>query len=259
MLARIWDDINREAEAIVIMDIKYNPGSLTNKLYDIIDNRTKRRQTFKENKIKGLYKDFYLVRAHREVLEKDENITMLIQALFKANEVVSITSTDRLFLNSYYRRLLRAKLERDFIGKEIIKGMVITEYTEHDADLAIAEVLRLLRFICKYLGIESTTSPGSFSLEKLYQPEIWANLTEKFVPLFGEEKIGIIEIDDSPLLNSLQAVIMFEGQKKIRQSQVLMFLNIIFNTWSGSTLVLKDDTVTVVPATYINRLMPKLR
>ena len=259
MLSTIWDDIDRDAEAIVIDDTKYDPGYLSNALYDVIDNRTKRRQAIKKSKFGALFREIDIIRKHRDELAQNEDITMLIEGLFKPGEINSIEPLDRVFLNSYYRRLLRAKLERDFIGKEIVPGQVITEYTKHETDLAVVETVRLFRVVCKFLGIETTTHETKFSLEKLYMPAFWRDVSNKFLKLFGENRITPIEVDDPLQISTVQAMLMHDGQKRIRQSQVLMLLNISFNAWSGTTLVLKDDIVYVVPATYIKRLLPKMR
>lgn len=265
MSESIWDDINHELESIILCPptLKYNSGSLTNKLYDIIDDKLKRRKILKENTVKGLYSDLQLIRQHRDSLDTNEMLNVLIKDIFKTEDIKFITSTDKLFINSYYRRLLRAKLENDFLNKEIIKGLVITNYNNHNTDIAITQVLQLLRFICKYLGIVSTTTESSFPVEKLYNPKIWSNLSQKFVPLFGEEKVSILDFpddidpDNSQLLSAES--IMFEGKKKMQQAQVLIFLNIVFNTWSGSILSLENNIIKVVPATYINRLINKLK
>ena len=276
MLSTIWDDINREAEAIVIRDTKYNPGSLSNILYDVIDNRTKRRQAILTSKVKGIFKELGDIRSHRSQLENDENITMLIDALFKPEERDSITPLDRVFLNSYYRRLLRAKMEQDLIGKELPLGLIVTQYTNHETDVALVTTLRYLRIICRYLGIQSTIDTASFPVEKLYMPSFWPSISEKFVGLFGETRITPIESDDELPDNNLEAIMLFNAQKQVRQAQVLMFLNVIFNAWSGSILSLDDTTSTkskndrnttedhptivrLVPATYVTRMLPKLR
>lgn len=259
MLATIWDDISLNCEAIVIIRTKYRTTSLSNILYTIIDDREKRHDILKTNQLKGLYNDIDLIREHSKELIENEKIRTLINSLFKPNEVGSIQPLDLVFLNCYYRRLLRAKLERDFIGKEIRKGLIITGYANYEVDGAIAETLMLLRVICRYLKITTTSATESFPIEKLYMPALWKDISNKLVKLFGEERIIPIEEDD-PLPNKgLQAEILHGKQKKIRQSQVLVLLNITFNMWSGSTLVAEGDYVKVIPATYIMRLLPKLQ
>jgi hypothetical protein len=259
LLGTVWEDINHEAEAIVISEIKYEPGSLSNSIYEVIDDKEKRRKLIKNSKVKGLYADLNEIRSHRDIIDKDDNISMLVQGLFKKEEVDSITSLDRLFLNSYYRRLLRAKLERDYIGKELVTGLVITEYTNSETDENLVKTMILFRIICKFLGITSTTHAETFPIEKLYNPAFWSSISNKFIKLFGENRVPIIEIDDPLPSNNLEAIIMHEKQKQIRQAQVLMMLNIIFNAWSGSTLVADNDKIKIIPATYISRMLSKLR
>jgi hypothetical protein len=259
MLSTIWEDIDNEAEAIVLSETKYEPSSLSNKLYDILDDRDARRKVLKNNKIPGLFADLHLIRDHSEVIMKDETLTMLVESLFKKDEIASITSLDRVFLNSYCRRLLRAKVEKMYLEKELIRGLVVTEYTNGETDKAIIETMMLFRIVCRYLGISSTIDPGTFSIEKLYMPSFWFSMTSKFVCLFGETRVDVIEADEQIPLTSAEAYALTDGMKDHRKAQVFTFLNIIFNAWSGSTLIMKDKyTVQVVPATYVTRMLPKL-
>lgn len=258
-LRDIWDDINYEAEAIVVSDINYEPGSLSNSIYEIIDDRTKRRRLLKQSQVKGLYSDLDAIRKHRDVICSDENVTMLVQGLFKAEETPSITPLDRIYLNAYYRRLLRAKMERDHHGKLLVSGHVVTEYTNSVTDASLVSALNLIKITCKFLGITSTTHSESFHEDKLYMPCFWCNISSKFMALFGENRITVIDEDDPLQTNNLEAIMMLEGQKKIRKAQVLMLLNVVFNAWSGSTLVADGNIIKVLPATYVTRLLPKLR
>ena len=196
LLATIWDDINQEAEAIVIRDTKYPPGSLSNATYEVLDDPKKRRNRILTSKVRGLFKDLSLIRQHRSELESDDKITDLIRALFKPSDQDSITSLDRLFLNCYYRRLLRAKLERDFMGKELVAGLVVTEYENYETDAPLVATLRYLRVICRYLGIQSTTEAVTFPVETLYMPKFWSSVSEKFVGVFGETRVVPIEVTE---------------------------------------------------------------
>lgn len=245
MLATIWDDIDYEAEAIVVSDIKYDPTSLSNITYEMLYDKVRRRQILKRNKVKGLYKDLDQIRAHSESVESDENVSMLINGLFQREEIPSITPLDRVFVNSYYRRLLRAKIERDYIGRELVPGLVITEYTNGQVDTALVTALRLLRVICKFLGIESTTTPDTFPLAKLEVRAFWSSMADKFIPLFGEARVMTVPDEDS--------------EEEFTPMQVIMFLHVIFTIWSGTTLLPGDNTIKVVPAVYVSRLLPKLR
>ena len=259
MLSTIWDDINYEAEAIVISDINYEPYSLCNSLYEIIDDKAKRHRLIKQSKVKGLYGDIELIRKHRDTICSDENVTMLVEGLFKPEEIVSITPLDKIYLNAYYRRLLRAKIERDQQGNLLVPGYVITEYTNSVTDAALVAALNLIRIICKFLGVTSTTHAETFNKNKLYMPAFWYSVSSKLVAVFGESRITVIDEDDPLPTNNLEAIMMLEGQKKLRQSQVLMLLNLVFNSWSGSTVVAQEEQIKILPATYVTRLLPKLR
>jgi hypothetical protein len=260
MLTTIWDDIDNEAEAVVIEDINYNPCSLSNILYDVIDDVRCRRKHIKEGMIKGLSSEINSIRSHRDRIDKSSNIQMLVEGLFKRENIEFIIPLDRVFLNAYYRRLLRAKLERDYIGKELVAGSIIINYTNLEIDAALVKTLRVFRLICKFLGITSTTHECVFPINKLYNPTFWYSVSCNLVSLFGEHRITIVEEDDEIDVRSVEAVIMTEMQKKHRQDQVLLMLNIAFNAWSGTTLMPVDNNnVKVLPATYVSRMLPKLR
>jgi len=254
LMESIWEDINTEAEAIVISDIKYRPESLSNIIYNIIDNKNKRHKILKNSEVRGLYFDIDEIRAHRDVIGEDITITILIEVLFRKDQIPSITLLDRVFLNSYCRRLLRAKLEIDYIDRELLPGLVITKYNNSEMDAALVEVLRLFRIICKYLGISSTSGFAkqnqgelifsgctSFHVDKLNMPSFWTSVYAKCVKLFGENRVPPIVMD-----------------QEINKVQTLAMLNIVMNTWSGSTLIVNDNIVNIIPATYVARLLPKL-
>lgn len=259
MLTTIWDDINHDAEAILILDADYKLSSLSNIIYDIIDDKKRRRKVIKESKTPGLYGDIEAIRSHRNLLISNQYIKMLIDGMFKLEHIASISPLDRVFLNAYYRRLLRAKIERDYIGKELVSGLIVTDYTNGDVDVTLVKTLRILRIVCKFLGITSTTHEQTFDISKLYDPIFWNSVSSNFLYLFGENRITVVDEDDPLDINSMEALMMIECQKKTRQSQVLLLLNVIFNTWSGTMLVAVGDSIKVIPATYISRMLPWLR
>lgn len=250
MQATIWDDIDYEAETIVISDsFTYDPLSLTNEIYDIVDDQVKRRAVLRKNKIQGHYKDLDLIRAHRDAIVTDAKVTEVVGKLFRASEVPSITALDRVFVNAYYRRLLRAGLERYYLGKELTKGLIITNYANSEVDMAIMMALRLLRIMCKLLGIDSTTSACEFPVTKLRMFDFWADMVDKFVGIFGETRISPFTSPDSEQEETLL----------LAEVHILCFLNTVFSTWSGSILTLTGEVVKVIPATYVTRLLPKLQ
>lgn len=259
----IWDDINNDTDVIVISNINYNPTSLSNSTYEVIDNRKQKRALTRKNK--QLHDDYESIIQHKHQIDNDDDIDLLIKILFKQDELANISSLDKVFLNCYYRKLLRSKLERDFIGKELLPGLIITSYSNYLIDQMIVLTLRYFRIICNYLGIPSTTDSAVFSIDKLYMPSFWSSMSEKFVHVFGETLINPIEF------NRFQHDIIpnnIGSDKSDDQIQVFVFLNTIFYVWSGSGLILlnnpeiQDETnimVKVVPATYITRMLPKLK
>lgn len=233
----IWEDITHDAEAIVIEDTSYDPALLSNIFYDIMDDRVKRRQVLLKNKYRGLFKIIDDIRAHRTVLEKSEPLTHLITTLFHPEKIHLITGLDRVYLNAYYRKVLRAKLERDYMGKELLSGVIITEYANYESDGPVAAALRGFRVICQVLGIPSTTHETSFPLEKLSLMPLWKDIFSRFFKLYGENRMK--DLEETP-------------------GDVLVMLNVIFNTWSGTTLTQHNTRIKVSPSTYIVRLLPLL-
>lgn len=249
LLESIWQDIDHEAEAIVVTDISYNPTSLTNTIYDIIDNREQRRELLKRNKIRGFYADLDSIRQHRNIIENDSMVSLLVRQLFKEEEIDSITALDKVYVNAYYRKILRARIENDLLDKELTPGLIITGHNNAAVDNTVVKSLRLIRVICKFLAIKSTTQEAVISMDKLYNQVFWSSISEKFVPLFGEYRIEPITDPEESTAND----------EEFSELEVIMLLNVIFNTWSGSTLTIKGDEVKIVPATFVSRLSSKLK
>ena len=251
-LATIWEDIEQGCESITLSEINYDPRYLNNTLYQLMDEKKLQRKLFRDQKswsrqsLRNLNViqpvDIKRIRKHCARSGKSEFMPLLISALIRPEEVNSIEPLDKVFLNSYYRRLLRAKLEQSMKGKELTPGLIVTHYGNHDADLAIMTTLRLLRVMCRHLGIESTTERKCFSIDKLDMPAFWTSMAEKFLPLFGEERVEpLTELEQGDMLS------------------VAMFINSIFRTWSGTEIELNRGMVEVIPATYITRMLPKMR
>ena len=268
----IWTDIDSEAETIVIEDFSYRLMSLSNLLYTIIDDPVARRKVLLKNEVVGLYQDLSDVQVHAGRIMKNPEIQRLISDLFKEETIPLITHVDGLFLNAFYRRLLRAKLEVN-INKSIAltgvgvdsnkvaidttfhQGMIDTTFHQgriddqnqspqkYILDAPLVRTLQLVQLICKYVGIPNTITACTFPASKLQISSLWRDISNKLIHYFGEDKI-------EPILN--------DGTE--HPSQVLLMLNVLFNLWSGSMLTIADiDTISVIPATYITRLIPLLR
>jgi hypothetical protein len=166
-------------------------------------------------------------------------------------------------LNAYYRRIIRARLEYDYQGQQLLPGLVITGYANLEIDATLVGLLQIIRLICKFVGIESTFTSGTFPLHKLYEPALWASITRKLITLLGETRIQpLVDGRDLPLPEvSLEDQAVYEGMKKIRQAEILGTLKTLFDLWSGSQLELSSDQtyIRVVPPLYIQRMMPHLR
>jgi hypothetical protein len=253
-MSSLWDDVSQEKEFIPISPVDYRCYVLTNLLYEVIDNRDKMRKALKEGRLVDQSNDIVAVKKHMATIRQDEQVMAMYRAFCKAGVE---TELDLVYFNMYYRRLLRAGLERSFIGRTIEDNLILTEYNNHDVDRAIISTMRLLRIICAFLGIASTTDSAVFHLDKLNSPAFWGSMSEKFIPLLGEKRISILD-GALPKDPTLQDWAMARGYVKIAQSQVLMFLQVVFMTWSGTALVLEGDNIRVTPNISILRLLPQL-
>jgi hypothetical protein len=250
LIHTIWDDINQDMEAIPISNIEYEVCALVNKLYDpnYFNNQ-------KKNKIGNYDSNKPLIQKHKNTVSCDAKIIKICKLLLIDN----IDPLDMIFVNAYYRRILRAKLEMDFMNGLVSPGLVITYYSNYMIDEYICDTLRYLKVICNFLGIKSTIHENqSFKIDKLLPSLFWNNISEKFINLFGENKINYIEKDDDIEINSVDKAIFIENRIEIRRIQILKMLNNIFHTWSGSLLIYENDLVRVIPAIYIQRMTPKV-
>lgn len=246
MLSTIWDDIDNDCDAITITEINYKYGSLSNNIYEVLYNKAKLKILLKNNK--GLFSQIQSIQAHKDTIISNPKVLNILPQLFSANNIVNITAIDLLFINCYYRKLLRGKLEKDLIGKGLPTGLIITDNAEND--VYIVETLRLLRVICNFLNVSSTTDENSFHIDKIDNLIFWSSISEKFLRLFGEERITVVK----EYIDSLPDSELYVGSR----TEIMVLLNVIFNMWSGSTLVVEKDTVKIIPATYMKRMLPLL-
>lgn len=252
----IWEDINCDIEALPLTPISYDAGSLTNKLYLIIDNKDELRRVLLNNNVVGLYKDLQKIRDHCSTIINDKFVRTLIDGIFMRN--VELSTIDQVFLNAYYRRLLRARLELDFLNKNLSSSTVITGNKEDDK--YIVQALSLLRLICRFLGINSTTTVSTFNSDKLNNDIFWSSISEKLLLIFGENRITLIEEHQDDPLNRPNISKQLQ-QHETTRSRSFILLNIVFNGWSGSILTIdakEPSIINIVPATYITRMITKL-
>ena len=260
MSDKIWwqtilDDINTEVEALPVVPIAYDAGSLTNKLYAIIDNKAELRNVLRNNTVVGLYKDLHSIQAHCAVIDKDKKLKHLVDSIFVGS--VELSSLDLVFVNAYYRRLMRARLETDYLNKNITTTTVITG--NKNDDKYIIQALRLFQLICRYLSIRSTTTASTFDSNKLDNDVFWSSVSEKLLTIFGENRISLIdECEYDPLIKP--NIVKEIKQQEITRSQTFILLNIVFNGWSGSILTVDstNNIINIVPAMYITRMTTKL-
>jgi len=236
MLTTIWDDIDNEIQILPISKIDYNGNLLIDNLYNILNDRNKRRTFIKKNKSSKT--DIKKLMDQKNIINND--IENSIVDMFKKDELMNISSVDKIFINVFYRKILRSKLELDFKNRELIKGLIITKHDNWIVDYQIVSTLRILRIICNYLGIESTIDEGSFSISKLEVNIFWVDISNNVINLFGENTLFLIDETST-------------------KDEVLFLLNIIFDKWSGTILTVDQNMIIVKPALYVKRLVSKLK
>jgi hypothetical protein len=248
LLEGIWDDISNDEETLILDIQDYEIGDLKNTLYDILDDPIKRHNVFRQNMVKGQYKNLESIRAHRTLLAESEEIKVLIDKSFKHPKF--ITSIDCLFLNVWYRKLLRAKLESYYKEKEILDTDIFTN-KDDITNAHIITTLRLIKIICRFLNIPSTYEPTSFSADKIDNLMFWQSISEKFVDIFGENRINLIA---DGISNITQTGV------KSTPTEVLLVLSNILYYWSGSVLLVSNDrtSLNIIPATFVTRLIHQL-
>lgn len=230
----IWDDIDNEADIIPISMFNYDSKYLTNNLYDILSNRNNRRSFI--NKNKSSKPDIKKIIDHTNLIKTDVSINNLITHIFKKEQIDEITSIDKLFINVFYRKILRAKLESDFLNKELPKGLIITW---KNIDYQIVSTLRIIRIICNFLEIKSTISEEFFSINKLDKNIFWIDISNKLINLFGENTVFLIDETST-------------------RDNVFFLLNIVFDKWSGTMLLVDNDIIKLKPSLYVKRLINKI-
>ena len=241
LIKSVWDDINYEADAMVLSKINYNPVLLSDNLYDRSETRKSKKQ-IKYNRA---------VIQHKNKISSIPIIQSLVENIIKPEHVQNITTVDKIFLNAFYRKLLRAKLEITYIGKELVPGLIITDYNNPEIDIVISKTLSVMRIICNFLGIPSTIHNCTFPIEKLHDKYLsfWSSVSNHFITLFGERTLEpIIDTEPDPFTPTIK------HYNNI--SQILKFLNVVFNKWSNSKLLRDCDVVEIVPAKYITRMLP---
>lgn len=257
LLPTVWDDINHGAD-FMFVNGNYQIGSLTNVMFQMITDPAVKRKILKANQHGGLYGDLPAIRAHAEVLAQEPKLTGLIAQLFPKEARASITPLDRVYLNSCYRKLLRAHIELKYQNQELPDGLIIMGMQHVETDRCLVGCLQLLRICCKFLGLRSTTEPGSFPKSKLGMHSFWHSMSSKFIPLMGENLVPPVEKEIKGLTPATDPNAALEEKDLLIHTKSYMFLNIVFSAWSGAILKAKGETVYLEPAVYVTRMLPKL-
>ena len=182
----IWDDIDQEA---------YHTLPIVSSTKDVvlIDNY------YTDTNFKNMMIDFF---PHKIILNYD----------------------DCFFLNYYYRKLLRVKLEQDFLSGKLETNTIITSYTTEQIDRSIIKALRLFKILCNYLNIPNTYCESIVNRKLFYNRTFWSSMADKFIDIFGENVVSNTKELES------------EMNDYDYSFQVIIFLHAIFDRWSNTRL-----------------------
>ena len=213
LINSIFDDILTETYVLPIVPISFDAAYLCNENY------------IKKSKI-------------LEILEISNNSNIVkhpkILELITLLNLHDVQPLDAMFLNVFYRKLLRARLENDYLQKDLPSGLIITTFDNAENDYYIVKTLRLFRVLCKYLHIKCTFKEATFKKSLLNDFSFWESMNKNFMDIYGENTIPIINNNDN---------------------NTLLFLGILFDIWSGSILTINNEVIKIVPATFITRLL----
>ena len=211
LINSIFDDILTETYVLPIVPITFDAAYLCNENYN---------KNSKNSKILGLDN----IACHPKILE-----------LFTLLNLHDVQPLDAMFLNVFYRKLLRVRLENDYLQKDLPSGLIITTFDNAEYDYYIVKTLRLFRVLCKYLHIKCTFKEATFKKSLLNDFSFWESMNKHFMDIYGENIIPIINNDNN--------------------DNTLLFLGIIFDIWSGSILTINNEVIKINPATFIARLL----
>ncbi len=274
MWETVWDDINDEEPFVPIMnpvDITF-PFYISNVMYDILYTDGTLNALMNTKKINipinmsnvnvhhyhkqypidinKYHKIFRLARKEMLKLPTSRtfmfHIHMLIQEEYRRN----ITITDYLFINSYYRRILRAQLELLYNTDKakVLSFINACNYFDRYVKQTMILTLNCIGILCRYLGIPNTCTCTSFPKKKLYMPTFWNDISHKFLKIFGEETMKMLDISgDMELSKYLHILLAFN------------VLKTILYIWNGTIVELKEKTVHVYPSYVVNRLTNYVR
>lgn len=258
-LTHSCDDIISGGEAVPIDDIDYDPVTLSDTMYKMLVDKEFRRKTLKNNKFRGLYANIDKVLHHVTTIESNEDVNITVSLLFPPDVRHDITPIDLLFLNCNYIKLIRAKIETEYLNIPVVNGSIITGYQNTETDYALAQCMSLFRIVCRFLGMKSTVDSVTFSIDKLKNIRFWASVSNKFLTVFGEEIVTPIEDVELPVKPALETMVMENEVEQMCIVKSLMFLSTVFGRWSGTSFTRKNDNVRVEPAIYVTKLLPKMR
>jgi hypothetical protein len=234
MIEFIWEDIEEDCAKWVVTPKEYCEKDLSNKLYSMLNvEKINRKKLPKNNNSK-----INSIINHGYKLKNDNEIKTIAKDLYKDTDNLRIC--DYLYMNLWYRKLLRINLERTNLNGEIPLGLIITKYENTLIDRHITKSLKYLKIICKYLAIKCTYEQSTFDVSKLDDLIFWNSVSKNFLDLFGEEKINIINIETDELYNVAKST----------RYEVLLLINNIFYLWSGSTIVFDNDKCLLIPASF---------
>lgn len=162
-------------------------------------------------------------------------IKQFFEALGLSYECLNLDPYSLIFINYFYRKLLRVHLEIDFQNKNIEKGSVFTTYENSCIDICISRALRNIRIICRHLGLDNSFTEAKLSVDKLLDFYFWSKISENFIEIYGEEYSNTLLILGDDNVNG-------DGKCDQNVSKVVRIINTIFYLWSGSQVFYDNNS-----------------
>lgn len=215
----IWDDISREQDIIPVIEVSYPLTKISEDNYYKFSSKT--------------------INLDRTFLQQTDDSVILLILCNKIFDTSLITPVDKVYINLYYRKVLRKYIEEKYINLSLTNNLIITDL-KYDFDQYILKYLQILRIVCKYLGIPNTYTASSFDKNKLNNKTFWNNISEHMIPVWGENVHNII-------LPNVELTYIFLAK--------------LFNFWSHTKLKLNDNDskIHVIPSVIISSLSFKLK
>lgn len=229
LLPTIIDDIDHSVDGVPLYLVRRsNPSKVPNTFYGYFSTPSKRIK----KKSAGISADdaeceiqlsiaLKEARLYHVSLPGSEHCRVkgILLSLFPPDNRKHVNGADLYFLNYYYRRALRCRLELDCAGDNISYNSILLGWNMGEIDSFLARYIILIRLICSILGLVSSIDTRPFPEERIKETpkRIWDNIFDHAAHCVGESF-------------SLKASYTTE-------SEFFDKLNMFLSAWSGSRII----------------------